>query len=133
MSGSRGGLLEAIRRLEQALADDGAGRLGRSLAGVEAALRRHTLGAHDPDGTPGPVDRTRLGLARRSARLGRRHLDLLRETVALREAAARTATAQDRRALCRRAARLAAQLRKAEEEEAGLVLESVNTELGAGD
>jgi hypothetical protein len=35
--------------------------------------------------------------------------------------------------LCRRAAGLATQLRRAENAEAKLVLESVNTDLGAGD
>ena len=131
MSETRGGLLQALRRLERAIGADEAWRLCRALAGVEAALRRHYLSANEPDGIPGPIDRTRLGLARLSEALGQHHQELLRKVVSLREATGHTKTLN--RALCRTAAELATELRRVEAAEAGLVLESVNTDLGAGD
>jgi hypothetical protein len=77
------------------------------------------------------VDGTRQTLVRRANRLGRSHYGLLAQAAALRQAL-RCPDADDE-ALRERLEDFAAALHGLEEAEAGLVLESVTTDLGAGD
>jgi hypothetical protein len=77
------------------------------------------------------VDRTRQSLVRRANRLGRNHDGLLEQAAVLRRALRCPDT--DAEALRERLEDFAAELQGLEEAEAGLVLESVTTDIGAGD
>jgi hypothetical protein len=96
---------------------------------VDGALARaeHWL-RHDPAHS---VDRTRQSLVRRANRLGRNHDALLEQAAALRRAL--RCAGVDEEALRERMEDFAAQLQGLEEAEAGLVLESVTTDIGVGD
>jgi hypothetical protein len=93
-----------------------------ALARAERWLRRDP--AHS-------VDRTRQSLVRRANRLGRSHDGLLEQADALRQAVRRADF--DEEALRERLEDFAAELHGLEEAEAGLVLESVTTDIGVGD
>jgi len=101
-----------------------------------------------PDGPLAEVDETRPTLARQAADLRCDQDELLHEVVALREEAQRAADVFEGPVPATRKAgasipdfgtirqdgqQLLARLQQARAAEAGLVLESVNTDLGAGD
>ena len=93
-----------------------------ALARAERWLRRDP--AHS-------VDRTRQTLVRRAHQLGRKQDNLLEQVAALRRAVRCAAFDED--ALRERLEDFAAELHGLEEAEAGLVLESVTTDIGVGD
>jgi hypothetical protein len=126
------------------------------LAEVEGALHQHAQAAEAPNGFLSKVDLTRPSLVRRVNDVRQQHRTLQANLAALRqdlrragEAFARSAQpgqgahhlpplqgpdrVSDFGAVRRRAEEIAAALRKLEEEEADLLLESVNMDLGAGD
>jgi hypothetical protein len=146
----------SLDSLRQALAADVPGRerewaaaVGDALARVEAALRQHRAAAKAPDGVLAEVDQTRPTLARQADELRSDHDDFLTQVLALREEVGHAAEAfqpaasrsgqpgaagvVDFGATRQRAEQLLAGLQANQEAEAKLVLESINTDLGAGD
>jgi ABC-type transporter Mla subunit MlaD len=142
--------------LRQALAAEVSGRerawaaaVGDALARVEAALRQLRAAAKDLDGLFAEVDDTWQTLARQADELRSDHDDLLASVVALQKEVRRAAEALppaanrpappgvagavDFGTLRRRAEQLLAGLQENKEAETRLVLESVNTDIGAGD
>jgi hypothetical protein len=136
-------LLRALELLSQALAAQAAGReqawvsgTADALAQVEQGLRQHLAAAAVPDGPLPEVDQTRPGLVRRSEEVNHEEEELLQQVVALRQelqSAAPAAIGPDLAAVRQRAERIAADLRQLQEAETDLILESVNTDIGAGD
>lgn len=146
-------LVRSLDHLHQALAADSAGcerewaqAVGDALAGLEAALRQHRKAARRPDGPLAEVDQTRPTLARQADELRSDHDEFLRQLIALRELVRQAAQASpadsSRRsgggrvevsAIREQAEQILAGLQKNWHEETNLVLESVNTDIGAGD
>jgi hypothetical protein len=146
----------SLDTLRQALAADVPGRerqwadaVGDAAARVEAAPRQHRAAAKAPDGILAEVDETRPTLARRADELRTEHDDFLEQVRALREevrlaaeafrpgagAAAQPVVAGvvDFGAIRRQAEQFLAGLQGHREAETKLVLESINTDIGAGD
>lgn len=156
-------LLAAIGQLEQTLAGDPAGRerawadrVHGALERAVAALRQHTTDADAPGGLFAEVDLTRPSLARQVGELRREHGELAERIVALQKALAPVreafaaparaagatsllpepppvAAVPDFAAIRARGEELVAALARHRDVENGLVVESVTTDLGAGD
>ena len=134
-------LSSAATELEQLLAQKGhpvviwAGRLARTLVGVEQAIRRHDAALESPEGEFIEVDSGQWpsqGMSRRVERLQGDLTGLLIETVALRGLAQR-ASEDDFAELRQRGAALVEALERYGQDEARLIMESVTTDIGAGD
>jgi hypothetical protein len=138
-------LLRAADRLTQALAEAESGRPGQwgptlraALAEVEATLRQGQRTAASPEGPLAEVDHTRPTLDRQAA-AWRDDLAQLREQCRelLNEVQRQDGSGQPDLAaqgdLHRRVEEFIAALRRSRDSETDLVLESVNTDLGAGD
>jgi hypothetical protein len=150
-------LVRAANRLDHALTEEAPGRertwaetVGAALVDVENGLRQYQAAAETPNGPLAEVDQTRPTLRRQSA--GWRHelARLLELCTSLQAEVRRAAGAFQATAdtllertsaqgvpvfgdIRRRAEELAAGLCHCKETEAGMVLESINTDLGAGD
>jgi uncharacterized protein YukE len=154
---------QTLEQLAQALAQECAGQegtwarqLGAVLADVEQALGRHTQAIEGPNGSLSKVDLTRPTLLRRVGDVRQQHRTLQEALKELRGELGRAAEAFERHAhpglanealpplkgpdavpdfgaVRRRAEEIVSALRKLEEEEADLLLETVNMDLGAGD
>lgn len=152
-----------LERLGTALANDPAGRegiwaegLASALAAVAEALRRHAAAAEAPGGPLAQVDLTRPTLVRQVSQLRQEHVDLPGQAEALAAEARQVATSfgvptdtvtasdelpppagggppADVSQLRSRVQEYLAALRHHADEEAGLLIESVTTDLGAGD
>jgi FAD/FMN-containing dehydrogenase len=106
--------------IQHANGPDWARAVDNALSRIERLLRRDPADA---------VDGTRQTLVRRADQLGQDHAALLAQTAALRQ----ELRCADAATLRERLEEFAAALHRLEEKEAGLVLESVTTDLGAGD
>jgi hypothetical protein len=120
-----------------------------ALTRVEAALRQHRASAKAPDGLLAEVDETRPTLARQADELRKDHDCFLKQIIALRQEACHAAEAfqpvaelsaqpldagiVDFSAMRHQAERLLTALQENKEAEVVLVLESINTDIGAGD
>ena len=134
-----------LDRLHQALTTESVGRqqqwmeaVGDALARLEGALRQHQAAAWHPDGPLAEIDQTRPTLARQTDELRSDYDDYLQQLLTLREQVRRTAQAGpsdgvDLAALRQQAEQFLAGLQKKWETETKLLLESVNTDIGAGD
>jgi hypothetical protein len=156
-------LLPPLEQFQAALAGEVAGRerdwaeqVRRALAQVQEALQRH---AADTAATAGPfaeVDLTRPSLVRQVGELRREHAEFLEHAASLQKELAHAALAFQRpadaatpagglpapapvpavadfSAIRHRGEQLAAALQEHRGREAGLVIESVTTDIGAGD
>jgi hypothetical protein len=137
MTAERDNLVEAVRGLEQVLADGGdlSRRLGHALAAVEQAVRRHQQ-ALEADG-PRVVDieSPRIPSPVVTREVGKLHgelEDLLGEARALHDRLS-GGPAPDPVKLRERARRLLEALAHYDEEEARVIQETVNTDIGAPD
>jgi hypothetical protein len=136
----------------------GAG-LDRALAGLEKAVRRHADALREPDGLVGHIDRPRVpspGLDRRTQHLGEELAHILGDIRGLRTKAQAEGQAPavsadpatlagalpvapeagavaDHGLLVQRARQLAQALMEFENEEARVILDTVNTDVGAPD
>jgi hypothetical protein len=138
-------LLEgALRELEHLLGesvddrDPGwAARADRALAGLEQGIRQHDRDLDPPDGQVVEVDRPAIPSPTLQRRLRALHEELKplhEEAMALRiRLRAVPEAGPDRRSLRERASRLIQALERFEHEEAGIVQESVNLDIGAPD
>jgi hypothetical protein len=100
---------------------------------VEKALRQHMKLARAPEGLFAEVDNTRSTLARQKDLLCRDHRVLLEECRALEGEARQAAGAPELAAFRDHAQRFLAHLHRNHGAETNLILESLNTDLGAGD
>lgn len=144
----------SLDQLQQTLTADDTGRerqwaeaVGYALARLEAALRKHRAAAGRRDGPLAEVDQTRPTLARQVDNLRSDYDDFLRQLLDLREQIQRSAEAlapsngftvrvgevMDVSAIRGQTEQICAGLQKDWQAETKLVLESVNTDLGAGD
>ncbi len=155
-------LMTAILELERVLGSQGQGQgadLNRALARLEEAARRHAAALGEPDGLIGPMDRPRIpspGLDRSTRHLREQLVHILEAIRGLRTKARAQGQAPavnpdpatlagalpvapeagavaDHGALILRARQLAQTLEDFENREADVVLETVNTDVGAGD
>jgi hypothetical protein len=138
-------LLVLADHLEQAVTAPVLGRertwahgVATELAELERALMHHTADANAEAGVFAEVDQTRPTLVRRISELHGELSDLLGETAELRSQARQEMRTGDTwaprwAALGIRAADLVTAVRRLGKAEDDLVLESVNTDLGAGD
>jgi hypothetical protein len=156
-------LLPPLEQLESALAArapgrerDWAGQVDAVLGGVQEALRRHVADAEAPNaGMFAEVDLTRPTLVRQVGTLRQEHTSFLERAKALRQElrsaakvfdphppagepgtlprAAEPEAVPDFGSLRKQLEDFAAALKRHRADEAGLVLESVTTDLGAGD
>jgi hypothetical protein len=162
MKMTRDVLAMALLRLQQALACDVTGRerewaeqLGEALTWAERALQQHTTESESASGVFAEVDLTRPSLVRQVGALCREHGDLLERARALQQEAQRAARAftppshppepgipaphardggvLDFGELRQRVEGFIAALERHREGENSLVVESVTTDLGAGD
>jgi hypothetical protein len=149
-----------LRRLERVLAAPVAGRerpwavrLGRAVEELARVLHAHTQDADSPDGLFTEVDLNRPSLARQVGELCREHTDLMAVASRLQQEARSAAEAftfpgpagttapvppstrgvPDFGRLRQEAERLLRAMRRHQEEEISLVLESVTTDIGVGD
>ncbi len=144
----------SLDQLQQTLAIDDTGReqqwaeaVGYALSRLEAALRKHRAAVHRPDGPLAEVDQTRPTLARQADDLRSDYDDSLRQLLDLRERiqcsaealapsnglSARVGEIMDVNAIREQAEEIWSGLQKDRQAETNLVLESVNTDIGAGD
>jgi hypothetical protein len=138
-------LVAAMNRLEQVLGDESSRRdeewLGcadEALRTVEESVRLHLPTLRPADGKLIEVDRPRLPspmVSRRADELYGELHGFLNETQALRTMlhGSDGSSAPNFGAFRQRARQLVEALQQYEEEEANLILESVNTDIGAGD
>src|SRR5262245_20363736 len=156
-------LVRATERLHQALGAQVPGRerewaedVSGALTGLEALLRQHAAAAEAPDGLFAEIDLTRPTLVRRAGELRQEHGSLLEQTRGLLGQVAKAAGAfqgagpcgaepaalpappavnavTDLGALREGGLRLANALAQHRERESRLLIESVTTDLGAGD
>jgi hypothetical protein len=134
-----------------------AGEVDTALAELEAALRQHVAGAEASDGLLSGVDLKRPSYVRRVSELRRQHEDFVRQIWDFRRDVAEAAATfrrtiprptapsvglpepagpgavPDFGALRQRGGRLTAALRQHRDAETGLTLDSVTTDIGAGD
>jgi len=123
-------ILKAVEQLEQALGGESAGRIEQTLAALQEALRQRAATLKPPDDPLPDVDRPLLpspGEDRKAAELREQVGGFLWETEALR------AQARDGGAEADAFRERARALRNHEHAEVDLILESVNTDIGAGD
>jgi hypothetical protein len=152
--------LAPVERLETALASqapgrerDWAGAVDAALGGVEEALRRHVVDTDSAGGMFTKVDLTRPTLVRKVSTLRQEHTSFLQRAGELRyevkhaaqafnpdarvggslPAAAGSGTVPDFGSLRKRLGDFAAALKHHRDEEMGLVIESVATDIGVGD
>lgn len=144
----------SLDQLQQTLVADGtecvqqwAEAVGYALARLESALRKHRAAARRPDGPLAEVDQTRPTLARQADDLRSDHDEFLRQLLGLREQIQRSAETfascsgltagfgegMDVRTIREQAEEILVGLQKNWQAETKLVLESVNTDIGAGD
>jgi len=144
----------SLDQLQQTLAADDSGReqqwaeaVGYALARLEDALRKHRAAARRSDGPLAEVDQTRPTLARQADDLRSDYDEFLSQIPALREQIQHSAQAfapssgrpteigrvMDIRAIREQSQEILAGLQKDRQAETNLVLESVNTDIGAGD
>jgi hypothetical protein len=144
----------SLDQLQQTLAANDSGReqqwaeaVGYALARLEAALRKHRAAAQRPDGPLAEVDQTRPTLARQADDLRSDYDEFLSQILALREQIQQSAQAfapsrglatevggpMDINAIREQSKEILAGLQKDRQAETNLVLESVNTDIGAGD
>jgi hypothetical protein len=155
-------LLAPVERLETALTAhapgrerDWAGEVDAILGGVEEALRRHVADTDAAGGMFTEVDLTRPTLVRKVSNLRQEHTSFLQRAEALRQevrgaakafnpqapaggtdhlpAPAGAGTVPDFGALRQQLKEFADALKHHRDEEAGLVIESVATDIGVGD
>jgi hypothetical protein len=153
-------LAQPMERLEEALSAPVAGcertwaeQVGKALNEVEQAVQQHAAAAEDTDGLFPQVDLIRPTLVRRMHELRAEHTDLLEELGTLRTSVARAADAfrpgelslgalpptrlgssvPNFNALRQQAQEFLTTLQHHRDAEGELALESVNTDLGAGD
>jgi hypothetical protein len=135
-------LLQAIERLEQAVAREPSGdgrawanRMDRALGEAEQALRQEQAEANLPKGLFKAVDMTRPALVRRVGQLRRALGQDVGEAVQLRNElqAATQGAPPDLDTLRQHVRDFVADLRRIKEGEIDVVQESVTTDLGAGD
>jgi hypothetical protein len=155
-------LLAPLEQLETALSAhapgrerDWAGEVDAVLGGVEEALRRHVADTDAPGGMFTKVDLTRPTLVRQVGTLRQEHTSFLEQAGALRQEVREAAKAFEPHApdggtgrlpappavgavpdfgsLRKRLGDFAAALKHHRDEEAGLVIESVATDIGVGD
>ncbi len=154
-------LLLRLRNLDRALAGDVTGRerawaeqLAEALGLAEQALRQHATDAESPTGLFAEVDMTRPSLVRQVGELCREHDTFLEQAHTLQEEARRAARAfapvpesaagalpvaspggsiPDFGELRQRVATFRDALERHRDGETSLVVESVTTDLGAGD
>ncbi len=154
--GEHDALLEAMHRLEAALAAAAPGRQqawgGRvqdDLRLVHEALARHVDSAEGSDGLLAAIDLSRPALVRRVDRLRREHADLLQQANDLRRRVERLCSVEwtayeacladevlddpDAADIRRQAAQLLNALRSHQAHEADLIFETFYTDIGAGD
>jgi hypothetical protein len=151
-----------LERVLDGTAADERGRttdLDRALAGLEEAVRRHADALRGPEGLVGNVDRPRIpspAVDRHTERLRQVLAQILRHIQGLRvkaraegqdpavsgdpatlagalPVAPEAAALADHGVLVQRARQLARALERFENEEADLMLDSVNMDIGAGD
>jgi Ni,Fe-hydrogenase III large subunit len=138
-------LLEPTERLEQALNAPIVGReeawtqeMVKAVTDLEAALERHKASAEVPQGVFAEVDETRRALLQQVSDLRNDLNEILNQTAELHDRAkeiarlGKDATAGWAALGCR-AADLVTGVRRLTDGEVGVVMESVNTDLGAGD
>jgi hypothetical protein len=154
---AKNALLTAADRLERSLGGaapgrerDWAGEVDDALAGLEQAVRQRAATLVSGDGSVLPVDRPRLPsptVDRQAAGLRDELDDILAELQKLRlevqgagqvfgqnlAPPPRAATVPDFGGLAQKAREVAAAVRRYEDEAARMLLESVNTDIGAGD
>jgi hypothetical protein len=142
MAQSKDALLQAIERLERALAEEPAGRqqawareADQALAAAEQALGQESAEAGSPGGLFKAVDMTRPALVRRVDELRRLLSQEVGEAHELRDQVKEAAgtVAPDLATLRRHLQEFALTLRRLKEGEIDVVQESVTTDLGAGD
>jgi hypothetical protein len=135
-------LLQAIQRLEQALAAEAPGQgpawaeqVDTALAQAERALQEENAEADSPKGVFKAVDMTRPALVRRVAELRQALAQDVGEAASLRSEvqAAAHASRTDFGALRNHLREFVRALRSLKEGEIDVVQESVTTDLGAGD
>jgi hypothetical protein len=154
-------LLPPVERLETALSalapgreHDWAGEVDAVLGGVEEALRRHVADTDSAGGMFAKVDLTRPTLVRQVSALRQEHTSFLEQAEALRQEVRSAGRAFDAQApagagrlppptapgtvpdfgsLRKRLGDFAAALKHHRDAEAGLVIESVTTDIGVGD
>ncbi len=136
-------LLQAVERLEKVLTAEAPGqehawveRVDGTLAEVEQVLRGHRAETAAPDGPFHEVDQTRPTLVRRVSELRRELAAEAGEAKALHvevHQAAERGSAPDVAAIRRHVEHLLAGLRRLRDGETDVVLESIDTDLGAGD
>lgn len=154
-------LLPPVERLETALSAHAPGRerdwaaeVDAVLGGVQEALRRHVADTDAAGGMFSKVDLTRPTLARQVGTLRQEHTAFLEQAGALQQEvrsaakaferpdvapeqgslpAAAPDTVPDFGSLRKRLGEFAAALKHHRDEEAGLVIESVATDIGVGD
>ena len=155
-------LMPPVERLQTALASpapgrerDWAGAVDAALGGVEEALRRHVADTDSAGGMFTHVDLTRPTLARQVSTLRQEHTSFLQQAGELRyqvkhaaqafnpdapaggagrlPAPAGPSTVPDFGSLRQRLGEFAAALKHHRDEEMGLVVESVATDIGVGD
>jgi len=132
-------LVTALEQLEQAVGAPAADpeRVEQGLARLEQALARRTASLRSPDARVVDVDRPLLpspGEDRKAADLQHELEDFLGQTKTLREQTRGTTGAvADAPALRDRVRELIQAIRRHEHAEVELILDSVNTDIGAGD
>jgi hypothetical protein len=144
MKAMRDNILAAVSELERTLDEGDAGRgpdrprrLGRALAGVEQAVRLHAESLDASGGNLIDVESPRIPSPWVTREVGglRQELDeLLDEVSALREKLSAAGTeVPDFGPFRQRARRLVTSLERYEEEEARVIQEAINTDVGAGE
>jgi len=156
-------LVRPLERLEQALEmkfpgheSEWSENIRTTLANLEQALRLHGAGVEGPDGLFSKVDLTRPTLARQVSELRREHRELLQQAHALQGRVQTAAQAFDSSmqpltesnslpkpagdtgvpdfgVIRQEASQLVAVLHRHLDDEARLILDSVNTDIGVGD
>jgi hypothetical protein len=136
-------LVAAVADLEQALTSRGAGseadqdrRLEQALAAHERAVREHSRALGSDDGRVVDIESPRLPsptVARQMGVLHRELDQLLREISTLRDKLSRAMAPSDVGPLHTQVRRLVESLGRYNEDEARVIQDSVNTDIGAGD
>jgi hypothetical protein len=135
-------LVSAVADLEQALANRSSRAAGRNqrldqaLAALEQAVRRHREALDPGDGRVVDVESPRLPSPTVTRQLGALHRELdqlLRDAGALRDRLSGGAAAADVGPLRTQVRQLLQSLGRYNEDEARVIQDSVNTDIGAGD
>jgi PAS domain S-box-containing protein len=133
-------LLMLAKRLEQALAADSNGRehgwterVSLVLERVAQMLEQHLAEVAAPDGPFAQADRTKPSVNRHIERLRRQYAEFLEQARALREDVERASAGQNLSSIRERLRAFVAELEHYRKEEINLVMDSVTTDIGAGD